>query len=122
LAQAKPANIVLMTWGGLYGDSVRDGVDSIFEKETGVKVVQDRGSSPVERVTKLKVNLADQPFDCVMLHDGLWPLAVRQGVVEKIDKESPRLTHLQEVFPQFVHDHWIANVFSASGSPTTRSW
>jgi putative spermidine/putrescine transport system substrate-binding protein len=114
-APAKPANIVIMTLGGLYGDSVRDGVDAIFEKETGVKVVQDRGSSPVERVTKLKVNVAEQPFDCVMLHDGLWPLAVRQGVVETIDKSSPRLSRLGDVLPQFVHDHWVANIFSAVG-------
>jgi putative spermidine/putrescine transport system substrate-binding protein len=114
-AQAKPENIVVMTWGGLFGDSVRQGVDQIFEKETGVKVVQDRGSSPVERVTKLKVGLADQQVDCVMLHDGLFPLARKQGVLEKLDRTSPRLSNLKDVYPQFVKDDWVACIFTAIG-------
>jgi putative spermidine/putrescine transport system substrate-binding protein len=114
-AQAKPENIVIMTWGGLFGDSVRQGVDQIFEKATGVKVVQDRGSSPVERVTKLKVGLADQPVDCVMLHDGLFPLAAKQGVLEPIDRNSPRLANLKDVYPQFIRDNWVVCIFSAVG-------
>src|SRR5262249_11838875 len=114
-AQPKPDNLVVMTWGGLFGDSVRDGVDQIFAKRAGVPVLQDRSSSPVERVTKLKVNLADQPVDCVMLHDGVGPRAVKQGVVAPIDKASPRLTHLKDVYPQFIKEHWAVCIFSAIG-------
>jgi len=114
-AAAKPEQLVVMTWGGLWGDSVRKGVDTAFEKATGIKVVQDRGSSPVERVTKLKVNLSNQIFDLVQLHDGLFPLAIKQGVLEPLNKKSPHLTNLKEVYPDFVHDHWIVQIFSALG-------
>jgi putative spermidine/putrescine transport system substrate-binding protein len=112
---AKPEQIVVMTWGGLWGDSIRAGVDAAFEKATGVKVVQDRGSSPVERVTKLKVNLGNQIFDVVQLHDGLVPLAVKQGVLEPIDRNSPRLGNLKDVYPRFIQSHWVAMIFSPLG-------
>ncbi len=85
-AQAKAEQIVMMTWGGLWGDALRDNVDAAFQKRTGVKVVQDRGSSPVERITKLKVSLNDQNVDILQIHDGLVPLAIKQGVVEKLNK------------------------------------
>ncbi len=112
---AKPEQIVIMTWGGLWGDSMRKGVDVPFQEATGIKVVQDRGSSPVERITKLKVNLNNQVFDLVQLHDGLFPLAVKQGVLEPINRNSPYLTNLKDVYPEFVHEHWVVNIFSALG-------
>jgi putative spermidine/putrescine transport system substrate-binding protein len=116
LAQAaKPDRLVVMTWGGLWGDSLRDGVDAPFTKATGIVVVQDRGSSPVERITKLKVSLGDQGFDVLQLHDGLYPLAVKQGVIEPIDKSSPRLGNLKDVYPQFIHPDWVVQIFSAIG-------
>jgi spermidine/putrescine-binding protein len=114
-AAAKPDQLVVMTWGGLWGDSVRKGVDTAFEKATGIKVTQDRGSSPVERITKMKVNLNNQIFDLVQLHDGLFPLAVKQGVLEPLNKKSPHLTNLKDVYPEFVHEHWIVQIFSALG-------
>jgi putative spermidine/putrescine transport system substrate-binding protein len=112
---ARPDKLVVMTWGGLWGDSVRKGVDTAFEKATGIKVVQDRGSSPVERVTKLKVNLGSPVYDLVQLHDGLFPLAVKQGVLEKVNRASPLLTNLKDVYPEFVHEHWLVQIFSAIG-------
>ena len=115
LAADKPEQMVVMTWGGLWGDQIRAGVDTAFEKATGVKVVQDRGSSPVERITKIKVNLSNQIFDLVQLHDGLVPLAVKQGVLEPIDRKSPRLTNLKDVYPRFIKDYWVAMIFSPLG-------
>jgi putative spermidine/putrescine transport system substrate-binding protein len=115
LAQAKPEQITVMTWGGLWGDALQKGVGELFTQETGVRVVQDRGSSPVQRVTKLKVSLDNQVFDLVQLHDGLFPLAESQGVLEKIDPNSPRLSNLSEIYPQFKHDYWIAQIYSAIG-------
>lgn len=112
---AKPDKIVMMTWGGLWGDSMRDGVDAAFEKATGVKVLQDRSASPVERITKLKIGLDNQNVDIVQLHDGLVPLAVKQGVFEPVDRNSPRLGNLKDVYPQFIQSHWVAMIFSPLG-------
>ncbi len=108
LAQGKPSQIVEMTWGGLWGDCMKDGADAAFEKATGIKVVQDRGSTPGERITKVKLSLDDQKFDVVQLHDGIVPLAVAQGTLEPINRNSPRLTNLKNVPDQFIQSHWVA--------------
>lgn len=115
MAQAKPETMSLMTWGGLWGNAMAENVDAAFEKATGVRIVQDRGSSPVERVTKLKVHLNDQIFDLVQLHDGVFPLAVRQGVVEPIDINSPRMPNLRNVPKRFVRPNWVVMIYSALG-------
>ena len=114
-AQTKPESIVVMTWGGLWGDAMRDNVDAAFQKATGIKVVQDRSSSPVERITKLKVSLNDQKVDLVQLHDGLVPLAIKQGVVEKLNKESPRMGHVRRILASE-----IARSMSATVAPRVR--
>ncbi len=114
-AQTKPELIVVMTWGGLWGDAMRDNVDAAFQKANGIKVVQDRSSSPVERITKLKVSLNDQKVDLVQIHDGLVPLAIKQGVVEKLNKDSPRMGHVRNMIPQFWNDYWVPMIFSAIG-------
>src|SRR5215211_7028921 len=114
-AQAKPSQMVLMTWGGLWGDAMRDGAGNAFEKETGIKIVQDRSGSPADRITKIKVNLADQKFDLVQLHDGLVPLATTQGVLEPLNRSSPRLTNLKDVPSRFVQSHWVAMIYSPLG-------
>lgn len=114
-AQGKPSQIVLMTWGGLWGDAMRDGAGNEFEKQTGIKVVQDRSGSPADRITKIKVNLNDQKFDLVQLHDGLVPLAVSQGALEPLNKDSPRLTNLKDIPSRFVQSHWVAMIYSPLG-------
>ena len=114
-AQPQPDSIAVMTWGGLWGDSLQAGVDSKFLQQHGVRVVQDRGSSPVERIAKMRVNAGNQLFDLVQLHDGLWPLAIAQDAVEPLDPRGRNLTHMADVYPRMVHSHWIAQIFSAVG-------
>jgi putative spermidine/putrescine transport system substrate-binding protein len=114
-AQAKPSQMVLMTWGGLWGDTMRDSADAQFEKSTGVKIIQDRGSSPAERITKIKINLNDQKFDIIQIHDGLVPVAMNQGVLEPINRASPRLGNLKNVQSRFAQSHWVAMIYSPLG-------
>ncbi|MGE0753295.1 MAG: PotD/PotF family extracellular solute-binding protein [Variibacter sp.] len=114
-AAEKPSQMVLMTWGGLWGDAMRDGAGNEFEKQTGIKIVQDRSGSPADRITKIKININDQKFDLVQLHDGLVPLAVAQGALEPLNKNSPRLTNLKDIAPRFVQSHWIAMIYSPLG-------
>ena len=114
-AMAKADQLVMMTWGGLWGDAMRDNVDAAFTKGTGVKVVQDRASSPVERITKLKVSLGSPTVDLVQLHDGLVPLAIKQGVVEKLNRDSPRMPNVRNMIPSFWNDYWVPMIFSVTG-------
>src|SRR5690606_11865449 len=100
-AQANPASISMMTWGGLWGDGMAQNVDTAFTAATGVGVTQDRGSSPVERVTKLKIGLDNQIYDLVQLHDGVVPLAEAQGVLEDLDPASENLGYLADIPDRF---------------------
>jgi putative spermidine/putrescine transport system substrate-binding protein len=114
-AFAKTEQLIVMTWGGQWGDAMRDNVDSAYEKSTGIKVVQDRGASPVERITKLKVSEPNPTADLFQLADGLVPLAIRQGVAEKLNRDSPRMPNLQSMIPTFWNDYWVPQIFSVTG-------
>jgi putative spermidine/putrescine transport system substrate-binding protein len=114
-AQAKPSRVTVLTWGGMWGDQLKKSVGDRLTAQTGVPVVEDRGSTPDQRITKLKVGLEHQSYDLVQLHDGLFPLAISQGVLQKIDINSPRLTNLKDIDPQFRHDYWVAQIYSAIG-------
>jgi putative spermidine/putrescine transport system substrate-binding protein len=114
-AFAKTEQVVVMTWGGQWGDAMRDNVDAAYEKATGIKVVQDRGASPVERITKLKVSAPNPGADLFQLADGLVPLAIRQGVAEKLNRDSPRMPYLRNMIPAFWNDYWVPQIFSVTG-------
>jgi putative spermidine/putrescine transport system substrate-binding protein len=111
---SKPSNVTVMTWGGEYGD-VDAAAGKVFEAQTGIKVIQDRGSSPVERIAKVKINAQNQIYDIVELHDGLVPLAVKEGAYEPVDLSSARLLNLASIPPIFITPHWIAFIFSDIG-------
>jgi putative spermidine/putrescine transport system substrate-binding protein len=114
-AQPKPDSLAMMTWGGLWGDGMAQYVDTPFAEKTGVKIVQDRGSSPVERITKMKISLDNQVFDLVQLHDGIVPLAEAQGVLEDLDPASSNLSFLSAVPDRFKRKGWVAMIYSALG-------
>ena len=114
-AIAKTDRIVVMTWGGQWGDAMRDNVDAAYEKATGIKVVQDRGASPVERITKIKVSLPNPNADLFQVADGLVPLAIKQGVAEKLDRNSSRMPFLKNMIPAFWNDYWAPEIFSVIG-------
>src|ERR1700754_5260233 len=109
LAQAQSSGtLAMMTWGGLWGNGMAEYVDTPFAKKTGYSITQDRGPTPVERVTKLKINLSDQPYDLVQLHDGVVPLAESQGVLEPLDPASPNLSFLKAIPDRFKRPGWVA--------------
>ncbi|WP_157813772.1 extracellular solute-binding protein [Sinorhizobium meliloti] len=113
--QDKPESLAMMTWGGLWGDGMTKNVDTPFAEKTGVKIIQDRGSSPVERITKLKISLDNQVYDLVQLHDGVVPLAEAQGVLEDLDPTSPNLSYLAAIPDRFRRKGWVAMIYSALG-------
>jgi|GEM_PF-852970 spermidine/putrescine-binding protein len=114
-AQSKPDSMAMMTWGGLWGDGMAKYVNAPFTEKTGVKIVQDTGSSPVERITKLKISLDNQIYDLVQLHDGVVPLAESQGVLEELDPASPNMPYLAAIPDRFKRKGWVAMIYSALG-------
>jgi putative spermidine/putrescine transport system substrate-binding protein len=120
-AQSKPEKIVVMTWGGFNAEGVEAGINKPYTDQFGVKVVLDTGSSPVERITKLKLSLTNQAYDVLNLGDGLFPLAIKQGVLESFDKNSPNTPNFKDMYPQMVREHWVTCYFSALGITYNRS-
>ena len=114
-AEDRPSSIAVMTWGGQIGDTLAKGADRDYEKRFGIRVVQDRGSSPVERITKVKINEQKQIYDILHLHDGLVPLAVQQGAYEKLDFSSPRLSNVKNLVGPRATDYWLPFYYSELG-------
>ncbi|HEY2023194.1 hypothetical protein, partial [Paraburkholderia sp.] len=114
-AFADNGSLTLLTWGGLWGNGMAENVDAPFQKATGWRVVQDRSSSPVERVTKMKLALNNQIYDLVQLHDGVVPMAESQGVLETLSETSPNLPFLKQIPARFRAQGWAANIYSALG-------
>jgi spermidine/putrescine-binding protein len=115
LAQAQNKTMAIMTWGGLWGNGMAEYIDKPFQQKYGVTITQDRGASPVERVTKLKINESNQTYDLVQLHDGVVPMAESQGVLEPLDPDSPNLGFLKQIPERFRRPGWVAQIYSALG-------
>lgn len=120
-AQAKPEKIVVMTWGGFNAEAVEKGINKPYLDQFGVKVVLDTGSSPVERITKLKLSLDNQDYDVLNLGDGLFPLAIKQGVLETFDRNSPNLSNFKDMYPKMVRPQWVTCYYSAVGLTYSRT-
>jgi putative spermidine/putrescine transport system substrate-binding protein len=114
-ALAQSGSLTLMTWGGLWGNGLAENVDAPFQKSSGWRIVQDRSSSPVERVTKMKLALSNQIYDLVQVHDGVVPMAEAQGVLETLSENSPNLPFLKDIPARFKSQDWAANIYSALG-------
>jgi putative spermidine/putrescine transport system substrate-binding protein len=108
-------SMAMLTWGGLWGNGMAQYVDTPFTTKTGFTIVQDRGPTPVERVTKLKIDLSNQPYDLVQITDGVVPLAEAQGVLEPLDPVSPNLSFLKDVPARFRRPGWVGMIYSALG-------
>jgi spermidine/putrescine-binding protein len=108
-------SMAMLTWGGLWGNGMAQYVDTPFAAKTGYSIIQDRGPTPVERVTKLKIDLLNQPYDLIQIHDGVVPLAESQGVLEPLDLTSPNLQLLKDVPARFRRPGWVAMIYSALG-------
>ena len=114
-AFAQTSEVSILTWGGLWGSSMAERVGVPFTAATGVEVVQDTGSSPVERITKIKISEDDQIYDLVQLADSVVPLAEAQGALEDLDLDSPNMPYLKNVPERFRSKGWVAMIYSALG-------
>src|SRR5208282_6046868 len=83
--------------------------------QTGIAVAEDAGTAAVARIDKLKSSLTSHSYDVVQLYDALWPFALAADVIEPIDGKSPRYKNLKDVYPRFIHPHWVATIFSGIG-------
>jgi putative spermidine/putrescine transport system substrate-binding protein len=112
---AETKQVSVMTWGGAWGETEASGIDTMFQAQTGIKAVQERNASPADRIIKAKINAKNQIYDIIWLTDALTAYARQQGVLEVLDRKSPRLGNLADLYPRFLMPDFAAVVFSAAG-------
>jgi putative spermidine/putrescine transport system substrate-binding protein len=112
LARAEESPVVVGTWGGDYGDLLREGVDTAIMKPFGIPVVQDV-SGPVQRRTKLLAERASRrgSMDVACLADFDMFAAAQQSALEEISEANvPRLAKVQ---PFLKKSSSIPQIYSA---------
>ena len=103
--QAKPDQITVTSYGGVWEGAVRDTFVADFTKRTGVKARIQLGN-PNEWISQVEANPANPPIDVIVASVDLALEAGRKGMVEKIsvDKVS-NLADVPEFFTK-VCDGW----------------
>jgi putative spermidine/putrescine transport system substrate-binding protein len=95
-ALAQAPQVVVGTWGGDYGDLLREGVDIALMKPAGIEVLQDI-SGPVPRRTKLLAERQNRrgSMDVACLADFDMFAASQQNALEELSEQTvPRLGKL----------------------------
>lgn len=82
------------TWGGDWGDGVRESAGELFEEETGATVQYVHGN-PADNLTKLLAAPEDDPPFDVMQVDNLTQVSlIEQGLIEPVDHSALPLDEL----------------------------
>ena len=79
----KQEELNLFTWDGMFPQEVLDG----FEKETGIKINYSNFNYDEDMLAKLEETKGGD-YDVVLADDYIIELAIKEGLVQKLDKES----------------------------------
>ncbi|VVD60767.1 Spermidine/putrescine-binding periplasmic protein [Pandoraea eparura] len=94
---AHSANITVATYGGEWGDAIRDCISQPFTKSTGITVTPEPGVSGVT-LAKLKQQRGNPTIDVAWLDGGVSELAAEAGVLDTLD--SARMPGLGKIIPE----------------------
>lgn len=103
--------VVVGTWGGDYGDTLRQGVDSLAQSQ-GFEVIQSIGS-PTERRTKVLAERLSRrsSMDVCCLADFDIEAVAQRGALERVQVgQVPNLVH---TLPFLRQDYAIPHIYSA---------
>ena len=98
----KGTTVVFTSWGGAYQEAEKVSYCEPFEKATGAKVVQD-GPMNVAKFRAM-AGSGTPDWDVVDVTGGFLEVAIKDGLLEKID---PKLVHLDRIDPRFVSDYGV---------------
>ncbi len=103
--------IVVGTWGGDYGELLRQNVDEPILKPAGIEVLQDVANAD-PRKTKLLAERQNRrgAMDVACLSDTDFDLIAQQGVFETIP--AGKLARLSSVIPALKKDYAIPHIYS----------
>src|SRR3546814_1304772 len=108
--------VIVGTWGGTFGQTLRDSVDVPIMKPMGIEVLQDI-SAPAARRTKLIAERSNRrgSLDVATLQDFDIFTAAQLGALEEINADNvPNMANVNSIFPR---SHSIPHLFSAHVIP-----
>lgn len=104
-AQAKPSTLVYSTYGGDYGQWLKESFEEPFTQATGVKLVHDIGENPA-RFAKLRTYRDRPKFHLIVLQDRYLYEAARDGLIEELDYKL--IPNAADVEPSYKKKNWLA--------------
>ncbi len=104
-AQSKPESLVYSTYGGDYGQWVKEQFEDPFTAATGIKLIHDIGENP-QRFAKLKTFHERPKFQLIQLQDRYLFEATRDGLLEAID--YAKVPHAAPIPPIYRKETWLA--------------
>jgi putative spermidine/putrescine transport system substrate-binding protein len=103
----KPSSLVYSTYGGDYGQWVKDNFEDPYTAATGIKLIHDIGENP-QRYAKLRT-FRDRPkFHLIDLQDRYLFEASRDGLLEEVDySKVPKAAPMSSVFKK---KYWLGYI------------
>src|SRR4051812_25942048 len=103
--EGKPASLVYSTYGGDYGQWLKDAFEDPFTAKTGIKLAHDIGENP-QRFAKLRT-FRDKPrFQLIVLQDRYLYEASRDGLLEELD--YAKIPNAPDVWDEYKKKTWLA--------------
>jgi putative spermidine/putrescine transport system substrate-binding protein len=108
---SQAANLTVATYGGEWGDAIRDCITTPFTKASGNTVTPEPGVSGVT-LSKLKQQAGNPTIDVAWLDGGVSELAAEAGVVASL--EPAQIPGLNKIIPQGLYRTADGKVYAVS--------
>lgn len=112
VAADKPASLVYSTYGGDYGQWIKESFEDPFTAKTGIRLVHDIGENP-QRYAKLKTYRERPRFQLIGLQDRYMHESSRDGLLEQIDYS--KVPNAQGIPHAYKKRDWLAYTITYIG-------
>jgi putative spermidine/putrescine transport system substrate-binding protein len=109
---AAQGQITVATYGGRFGEAIREGSIKAFQEKTGAKVLEEQGVSTVT-VGKLRQQKGNPSIDVAWIDGGVSELALAEDLVEPIDLSA--LGSVKDLFPEAIQKDRRGQVYAITG-------
>jgi putative spermidine/putrescine transport system substrate-binding protein len=111
-SQDKPSRFIMSTYGGDYGNWMKDVFETPFVAKTGISVEHDIGENNA-RYSKMKTFRKQPRFQLVTLQDRYLFQSAHDGLLEKVDySKVPNAAGIPDTFKT---PHWVGYQYVAIG-------
>lgn len=111
-AQDKPSRLVISTYGGDYGQWMKDTFEVPFTAKTGIALDHDIGENPA-RFAKMRTFQKQPRFQLITLQDRYLFQSAQEGLLEEID--YTQVPNAAGVGDAFKTPHWLAYSYVGIG-------